>query len=98
MGRGDDTTDYISLAWLQAPSLSHESALSEGYRIGKAKLAFHISYTLMGLILIKKFWRLKDLREGRTPKFIDVIFYLSILFNKAGESKIKQKRSLNASP
>lgn len=66
-GRGDDTTDYISLPWLQAPSLSHESALSEGYRIGKARLAFHISYTLMGLILIKKFWRLKDSEKVGPP-------------------------------
>lgn len=37
----------------------------------------------MGLDFDQEVLETKRFREGRTPKFIDVIFYLSILFNKA---------------
>lgn len=47
------------LRWLLKLSLSHESALS-AYRIGNARSAFHISQPSVGLVLIRKLWRLGD--------------------------------------
>ena len=63
-GRGNDTTDYISFTWLLNSISFHESALSEGFRTGKAGLVFHNSYTFVDQDALET----RRLREGRTLK------------------------------